>query len=564
MLIRRALCAALGALALTPAAALAVDPGIVIGQRTSGVGVDEVAKTSEAGARWVRLFVDWSLIEPDAKGRYAPNHLDDFDRRVRSYRAKGVNVLMAVLGSPKWARTADDHVLMPPDNPADYGDFIRFLADRYKDQVAAYEVWNEPDGEEKTFWLTGPDPVGYTRLVQATWRALNGASPRPKLILAGSVGNNYRWYEQLYDAGIAGHFDAAGVHTDTACLVTKPEEYYREPDGRIGRFSFTGYREVRQVMVDRGDPKPIWMTELGWSTSPGKCHLPNRTRDDAGVSETTQADFLKQAYYCMQADDYLEVAFWFSLQDVNADLQYDHRLGLIRDDGGEKESYKAYKALFAAGDRNIPSNPSCGGRLDKSKPFVKMSQPTANQEYTNVLPVRATATDDGGVTRMELWADGKRVEGANQRGGSYSIDWNGSRELPLGNRTIEVRAFDEAGNYGSATVTVKHVTEATATRVGVPKITSSVKRSGRTVSIVARLGAPTPGGAKPRGRLRIFFEYKKGKTWKPFSRYTKGVAKTIRLKHRFKRAGTWRMYMRYAAQAPYKNYRTKPIVWKVK
>src|SRR3712207_8162334 len=40
-----------------------------------------------------------------------------------------------------------------------------------------------------------------------------------------------------------GSFDAVGVHTDTACLTSPPEEQYREPDGRIGRFSFTGRSE---------------------------------------------------------------------------------------------------------------------------------------------------------------------------------------------------------------------------------------------------------------------------------------------------------------------------------
>ena len=57
------------------------------------------------------------------------------------------------------------------------------------------------------------------------------------------VANDYDFLQALYDNGAKGSFDAVGIHTDTACLTTDPREYYREPSGRIGRYSFTGYRE---------------------------------------------------------------------------------------------------------------------------------------------------------------------------------------------------------------------------------------------------------------------------------------------------------------------------------
>jgi len=59
------------------------------------------------------------------------------------------------------------------------------------------------------------------------------------------------------------------VHTDTACLTTDPREYYREPSGRIGRYSFTGYREVRATMLAHGDDKPVWMTEWNFHEADG-------------------------------------------------------------------------------------------------------------------------------------------------------------------------------------------------------------------------------------------------------------------------------------------------------
>ena len=67
------------------------------------------------------------------------------------------------------------------------------------------------------------------------------------LVLAGaSTGNDYPFLEGLYAAGAGESFDGVAVHTDTACLVTPPDSYYREADGRVGRFSFLGFREVAE------------------------------------------------------------------------------------------------------------------------------------------------------------------------------------------------------------------------------------------------------------------------------------------------------------------------------
>ena len=56
----------------------------------------------------------------------------------------------------------------------------------------------------------------------------------------------------LYDHGAQGSFDAVGVHTDTACLIDGPDVCYRDELGRIGRYTFSAYREVHAVMSGTG------------------------------------------------------------------------------------------------------------------------------------------------------------------------------------------------------------------------------------------------------------------------------------------------------------------------
>ncbi len=112
-------------------------------------------------------------------------------------------------------------------------------------------------------------------MVKSAYKAIKAVQPRDVVVTGATTGNNYAFIEQLYAHGLKGHFDAIGTHTDTACLVDGPSRMYREPDGRLGRYIFSSYRETYEVMKRNGDGgKQIWMTELGWNTqdhSPGSC-----------------------------------------------------------------------------------------------------------------------------------------------------------------------------------------------------------------------------------------------------------------------------------------------------
>ena len=120
-------------------------------------------------------------------------------------------------------------------------------------------------------------------------------------MLAGaSTGNDYPFLEGLYAAGAGDAFDGVASHTDTACLVTPPDVYYRE-DGRVGRFSFLGFRETHAVLEAHGQgDKPIFLSEIGWSATRDACARgASAGKKAAGVSEAQQAAYLKLAYRCL-------------------------------------------------------------------------------------------------------------------------------------------------------------------------------------------------------------------------------------------------------------------------
>src|SRR5688500_11708563 len=105
----RRLLPALLAFALLPGVGHAVEPGIVIGANTT---VDEVAKTKESGATWVRIFIDRTSFDEASTAN-----------RLRAYRRAGINTLVVVSYTPANERSGGSKI-SPPSDPASYGNFI--------------------------------------------------------------------------------------------------------------------------------------------------------------------------------------------------------------------------------------------------------------------------------------------------------------------------------------------------------------------------------------------------------------------------------------------------------
>ena len=147
------------------------------------------------------------------------------------------------------------------------------------------------------------------------------------------------------------------VHTDTACLDRRPT-YYREPDGRIGRFMFLGYREVRATMLANGDDKPIWMTEFGWSAAQHTCEFGACAgKKPAGVTEAEQAKFLLEAMNCLEADPYVRSRCGSTTATSSGDGKMANMYGLRRFDGSQRPAYDAFRTWAAGGGR---SSAPCG------------------------------------------------------------------------------------------------------------------------------------------------------------------------------------------------------------
>jgi len=542
-----------------------------------GVNISDYGDTPVAlseGAKQIRFFVRWSDFEPNGPSGYTAQggaadqnvFVRGLSDGVRQTLDAGATPILVVLGAPDWA-ASNGH----PRSSAEYASFIGELASnlaplRQGKGTIAYEVWNEPDAPE--FWGETPDPDFYTAMLKASYAAIKADDPGATVIAGPTTGNDFAWIEALYARGAKGSFDGVAVHTDTACSVASPDSFYRGPDGRLGQYTFLGYREVRASMLANGDDKPIWMSELGWSTTKGgptSCARGAQAgKKPSGVDEATQAQFLNKAYECLAHDDYVVGATWFTLRDAQGSASSEgSNYGLLRRDGSGKPSLAAFKRANGA------QPGSCG---DFQPPSLNVISPIEGQQYSDRLDLDASATDSGvGLGRITYAYDGvNKIRNFTDNlldGKAFGLSpWYSSSSLGLGPHTVDVTALDKNGNTVTKTVHITRVAPGTLKSTLTPtvrlarRVTCS-KRSCTLNGAVSR----SPGGSSVGGKAAVEWQWKNKQ-----GRFTKLVGglkpanKAFVFAAKLRKSGTWRVRVLYHGVAPYKSTGSKSLVFHVK
>ena len=243
------------------------------------------------------------------------------------------------------------------------------------------------------------------------------------------------------------------MHTDDACNVESPYEYEYTGGftGRISRWSFLGYRTVHAVMLANNDPKPIWMTELGWSTYPGVCtNGAWAGQKPGGVSPELQATFMRQAYHCLAQNSYVQVGIWYGLQDP---LGSPGDFGLLDQALQPKPSLAALSDYARQGDTLTEP---CG---DFHGPSIAVARPTKGAHLHGPLTVLLSATDPFGVERITLEIDRHhhvRTFTTRPAKARFSVRWWwwNAGQLHPGRHVLKVLAVDKRGNLSSRSIAI--------------------------------------------------------------------------------------------------------------
>lgn len=357
---------ALGAIGAAAGSAQAAAVGINVAA-TSGNFFQSpkvIAAIRHSKPAWVRVFLGWNGLEP-TQGGYNLAEIANYAHFFKELPA-GTKIDVDVWGSPAWANGGSNVVATPPTSAADYAGFVNYLVNAFHGRVTAWEIWNE---EDNSGWWTGT-PTQYAQLLEAAYPAIKSADPNATVLVGGLTGNDYEYLQQLYGAGAKNYFDGVAVHTDTACNIASPYDFeYNVGTHIINQYFFLGFNAIHAEMVSAGDGnKPIYMTELGWSSTSAECEVGHWAGQKlAGVSEQTQATYLDQAYHCLAQPQfsYVKAAMWFELVDEGTTTNPIDNFGLLSPDGTPKPAYAAFAQESLHGDSL--SGPAATSRRRRSR-----------------------------------------------------------------------------------------------------------------------------------------------------------------------------------------------------
>jgi hypothetical protein len=291
----------------------------------------QIALAHTLHAKVVRTQVSWASLEPLASGQIDQTALASLDRLMTDASAAGIRVIATVDGTPCWASSAPVSLqracipgqssqanAWPPSNPADYGAFVAYLAQRYGTHLAAIEVWNEPDQANQLYFAGPNKPQRYAAILRAAYPAIKQANPNVPVLAGSLVGANGVFLRALYAAGIKGYYDGLSVHFYTLTLAS--------------------LRSIHEVQVANGDTKPLWLDEFGWSS----CY-PSRKiqQEQACVTKQVQATNTANTIRALAHTPYIAAAVLYKLQ---GSLQ--EEFGVLSASGTRKPAFTALSQVL--------------------------------------------------------------------------------------------------------------------------------------------------------------------------------------------------------------------------
>jgi hypothetical protein len=313
----------------------------------------QLAALAATGATIGRSDALWEAAEPAAPTG-ASHHYDwSFaDRIAGSLAARGLRWLPIIDYSAPWAQSVAGQDHSPPSDPAAYAAYAAAFAARYgpsgsfwtahpelrAEPVEDYEIWNEPDNP--VFWFPAPDAAAYARLYTEARAAIRAVQPEAQVLVGGLTHPRTFMRGMLAaDPSLRGAIDGVAIH----------------PYGRTPALVLHNVRGARLALDSLGLASvPLWVTELGWTTSPPGAldYLPERLRPT--YIERTVATL--GHVECGIAGTILYT--WLTPERDPADPQ--DWFGINPPTGGSSPDVAAFAAAIRAARVAAPTVPLCG------------------------------------------------------------------------------------------------------------------------------------------------------------------------------------------------------------
>jgi len=271
------------------------------------------AMARAAGVKWSREEFGWAGIEP-AKGRFSWTFYDEV---VATARRHGISIYGLLSYWSAWTKP------YTPEGIEDYCRYATACAERYKDTIQHWEVWNEPN----IFFWQGPRDM-YADLLTKAYAAIRKGNPKAQVLGISTAGIDYAFIERTMALGAP--FDILTIHPYRASLVdrafiadlVKASDLAKRPDGTR---------------------RPVWITEMGWAT-----HVPHNAvgQDFQVTSPRDQACLLARAYIDAVASGVAPNISWYDFRNDGTDpFNFEHNMGILTRDFRPKPAYRALATM---------------------------------------------------------------------------------------------------------------------------------------------------------------------------------------------------------------------------
>jgi hypothetical protein len=290
-----------------------------------------IESAASEGATVMRLLVHWNLTAPRRPARasdpFDPAYnFNDLDDAIRTAQKADMEVLLSLVGTPRWAnggRTAN----VMPRRVSDFTAFARAIASRYSGRFDGYpfvrfwSIWNEPNLQlflKPQFDGRGRSvaPRNYARLYAAGYKGIKAASRRALVAIGETsargtdnprglrpIHSPGRFLEELAKANRRLKFDAWAHHPYPFTPNLRPSQRVRWPNITLGSLPLL---ESNLKRLFKRKSVPIWVTEYGHETKP---------QDAFGIPYSKQAAYVRQAIGIARKYPFVTMFIWFVYQD---------------------------------------------------------------------------------------------------------------------------------------------------------------------------------------------------------------------------------------------------------
>lgn len=206
---------------------------------------EEYQLLDDIGVQWLRVDYRWDKIEK-LPGNLNYSSMDEYtELAVRNNR----KILAVLCYDTPWIHADNKrHFYIPPEKHDAFINFVCQTVTRYKDKVAVFEIWNEPNNKIRSFW-DGPDNE-FFELVKKTVSAIKKIDDNIVVVAPGLFRGDYKYLQEMFFSGALKQADVVSFH----------------PYG----MTLSGYlkqiRKIEKVKQENGFNGELWITEMGYPT----------------------------------------------------------------------------------------------------------------------------------------------------------------------------------------------------------------------------------------------------------------------------------------------------------